>query len=140
VTETSATVHAEPSYPPGRYGRRREPRPRRRWLVAVLAVAVGLAALAISIRMFQQYGQPDFEPQVRRYYDVTDTGITVEFSVRQPPGKPGTCVVRARSAAGAQVALDHVDTPVGTRVVVTHRLTTSARPAVVEVPRCNARS
>jgi hypothetical protein len=135
VTETRATV-----FPPGRYGRRREPRPRRRWLVALLAVGVALAALAISISLFRQYGQPEFEPQVRRYYDVTDTGITVEFSVRQPPGKTGTCVVRARSGNGAQVALDHVDTPAGTQVVVTHRLTTSARPVVVEVPRCNARS
>jgi hypothetical protein len=140
VTETHATAGAGPTFPPGRYGRRREARPRRRWLVATVATIAVLAALAVSVRLFQQYGQPEFAPQVRRFFDITDTGITVEFEVHKPADKMGTCSVRARSANGDEVGLAQVDAPVGAQVVVTYRLAPSGRPVVVEVPRCTARS
>jgi hypothetical protein len=140
VTETHATAGAGPTFPPGRYGRRREARPRRRWLVATVATIAVLAALAVSVRLFQQYGQPEFAPQVRRFFDITDTGITVEFEVHKPADKMATCSVRARSANGDEVGLAQVDAPVGAQVVVTYRLATTGRPVVVEVPRCTARS
>jgi hypothetical protein len=132
VTET----HATSPYPPGRYGRRREHRPPRKWRVAVAAVVVIAAALAITVRLFQQYGQPEYDPQVRRYFDVADNGISVEFEVRKPADKVGTCIVRARGASGEEVGKADVDAPLGGRVLVTYRLATSQRPVVVEVPRC----
>jgi hypothetical protein len=132
VTETRAT----PTFPPGRYGRRREPAPRNRWVMLIAAVVVLGAALAISIKMFQQYGQPEYAPEVRRYFDVTKTGISVEFEVRKPADKIGTCIVRARSASGEEVGAADVDVPVGAVVRVTYRLTTTDVPVSVEVPRC----
>jgi hypothetical protein len=136
VTETHATPGTAPVFPPGRYGRRREPNPRRRWGVLVAAAVVIVAALAISIKLFQQYGNPEYDGSVRRYFDVADNGISVEFEVRKPADKLGTCIVRARSADGEEVGSADVAAPLGADVVVTYRLKTSARPVVVEVPRC----
>ena len=136
MTEMHATSSTEPVFPPGRYGHRREPAPRRRWLIAIVAVVVAAAALGISIKMFQQYGRPEYAPQVRRYFDITDTGISVEFEVWKPADKVGTCIVRARAETGEEVGAANVDAPLGNPVRVTYRLTTTARPVVVEVPRC----
>ena len=129
-------THATPLYPPGRYGRRREARPRRRWVAFVAAGLVIVAALAISIRLFRQYGQPEYDPKVQRFYDVADNGISVEFEVRKPADKVATCIVRARSKSGLEVGAANVDAPVGARVLVKYRLATTERPVVVEVPRC----
>jgi hypothetical protein len=137
VTETHATSSTGPVFPPGRYGHRREPAPpRRRWMVAIVAVVVTAAALGISIKLFQQYGQPEYAPQVRRYFDISDRGISVEFDVRKPADKVGTCIVRARGESGEEVGAANVDAPLGDPVRVTYRLATTARPVVVEIPRC----
>jgi hypothetical protein len=132
VTETHATA----KYPPGRYGRRREPRPHRRWPVVVVAAIVGLAGIAIAWRLFQQYGPQEYEPQVQRFYNVSDDGISVDFVVRKDAGKEATCRVRARSASGEEVGLAEVDVPKGAETLVTYRLATSDRPVTVEVPAC----
>ena len=136
MTETHATSSTGPMFPPGRYGHRREPAPRRRWMIAIVAVVVTAVALGISIKLFQQYGQPEYAPQVRRYFEVTDTGISVEFDVRKPADKVGMCIVRARAETGEEVGAANVDVPLGDPVRVTYRLSTTARPVVVEVPRC----
>jgi hypothetical protein len=132
VTERRAT----PTFPPGRYGRRREPTPHARWVLLVGAVVMIAAALAVSIKLFQQYGQPEYAPQVRRYFDVTNTGISVEFEVRKPADKLGTCIVRARAESGDEVGAAEVDVPLGDVVRVTYRLQTTDLPVVVEVPKC----
>jgi hypothetical protein len=136
VTHPADETHATPKYPPGRYGRRREPQPRRRWLVATLAGVVGLAGLAIAWQLYAQYGPQDYEPQVQRFYNVTDDGITVDFVVRKDADARATCSVRARSASGEEVGLAQVDVPTGAEAFVTYRLATSARPVTVEVPAC----
>jgi hypothetical protein len=132
VTET----HPPPRFPAGRYGRRREAAPRNRWVVVLGAVVVIAATLAVSIKLFQQYGRPEYAPEVRRYFDVTNTGISVEFEVRKPADRIGTCIVRARSESGAEVGAADVDVPLGEVVRVTYRLQTTDLPVVVEVPRC----
>jgi hypothetical protein len=102
----------------------------------VAAGLVVIAALAISVRLFRQYGQPEYDPTIRRYYDIADTGISVEFQVRKPADKVATCIVRARAATGEEVGVGNVEAPLGAQVVVTYRLNTSKRPAAVDVPRC----
>jgi hypothetical protein len=129
-------THATSKYPPGRYGRRREPRPRRRWLVFALAAAAALGGLAVAWQLYTQYGPKEYEPQVQRFYNVTDDGITVEFVVRKDPQLRATCSVRARSANGEEVGLAQVDVPTGAEAFVTYRLATSDRPVTVEVPAC----
>jgi hypothetical protein len=135
VTETHATA----KYPPGRYGRRREPRPRRTWLVALAATAAVVAGLLIAVKLFQQYGPQEYEPQVQRFYEISDDGITVEFVVRKDAAKEATCRVRARSASGEEVGLAEVDVAKGAEALVTYRLATSDRPVTVEVPACGPR-
>ncbi|UWZ35917.1 DUF4307 domain-containing protein [Dactylosporangium roseum] len=132
MTETHATT----KYPPGRYGRRREPRPRRTLPVILVAAVVVLAGVAIAWRLFQQYGPQEYEPQVQRFYNITDDGINVEFVVRKGAEKEATCRVRARSANGEEVGLAEVDVPKGAAPVVSYRLATSDRPVTVEVPAC----
>ncbi|MEV4509415.1 DUF4307 domain-containing protein [Dactylosporangium sp. NPDC049525] len=132
MTETHATA----KYPPGRYGRRREPRPRRTWLVALVAAVAAVAGLLIAVKLFQQYGPQEYEPQVQRFYAISDDGITVDFVVRKDADKEATCRVRARSASGEEVGLAEVDVPKGPEALVTYRLATSDRPVTVEVPAC----
>jgi hypothetical protein len=105
-------------------------------LVVALAAVVALAGGAIAWRLFQQYGPQEYEPQVQRFYNVTDDGISVDFVVRKDAGKEATCRVRARSASGEEVGLAEVDVPKGAETLVTYRLATSHRPVTVEVPAC----
>ncbi len=135
MTETHATA----KYPPGRYGRRREPRPRRTWLVALVATVAAAAGLLVAVKLFQQYGPQEYEPQVQRFYAISDDGITVDFVVRKDAGKEATCRVRARSANGEEVGLAEVDVEKGAEARVTYRLSTSDRPVTVEVPACGPR-
>lgn len=136
MTDPASETHATPKYPPGRYGRRREPRPRRRWLVLALAGIVVLAGLAIAWQLYAQYGPQDYEPQVQRYYNVTDDGVTIDFVVHKDAAERATCLVRARGASGEEVGTAQVDAPTGAEAFVTYRLATSHRPITVEVPRC----
>jgi hypothetical protein len=135
VTETHATA----KYPPGRYGRRREPRPRRTWLVVLAATVAAAAGLLITVKLYQQYGPQEYEPQVQRFYEISDDGITVDFVVRKDAAKEATCRVRARSASGEEVGLAEVDVEKGAETRVTYRLATSDRPVTVEVPACGPR-
>lgn len=142
MTETHATAGTgAPVFPPGRYGRRREPRRRRPWLVALLLVVVVAVGAALSVRLYRQYGDPAYDAQVLRYTDVTDSQVLVEFRVTVPDGGSAICVVRARSRDGAEVgkAEVRVDAPPGvTHPVTRYLLATSARPINGEVVRCRA--
>jgi hypothetical protein len=126
----------EPTFPAGRYGRRRAPRVRRRWPTVLLAGVVAAAGVGLSVRLYQQYGQPDYIPTVTRFYDMTDDGVTVEFVVRKPSDDPATCRVRARARNGEEVGRAEVDVERGSQVRMTYRLATSKRPVTVEVPAC----
>lgn len=131
-----------PTFPAGRYGRRREPRRTPRWVLPLLVVGVVAVSAAVSLQLFRQYGAPEYQPKVLAYTNVTDTGITVTFEVYKPPGKPATCIARARSADGAEVGRAEVAIPAGgadrDSVTVTYQIATSRRPVTAEVPRCAA--
>ncbi|HEY8474832.1 MAG TPA: DUF4307 domain-containing protein [Natronosporangium sp.] len=137
MTETNATI----SFPPGRYGRRRDPRRRGpRWLPAALLTLVVLAGLGMAYQLNQQYGPTrPYHPTVERFYDLTDDQVVVQFTVRIPEGEAAICAVRARAADGREVGREEVriDPPAGvTRPRITHRLATDARPTTGEVQRC----
>jgi hypothetical protein len=137
VSETRATT---PVFPPGRYGRRRDGR-RRLLLPAVLAVLVGIAAVFLVIRLYGQYGDPNYDAQIVGWSDVTDKQMTIRFKVRVPAGGSATCGLRARDYAGAEVgrATVTVSAP-GSATTIDARevLPTTARAAVGEVLRCAA--
>ncbi|BCL15748.1 DUF4307 domain-containing protein [Micromonospora sagamiensis] len=144
MTETHATTTpGAPVFPPGRYGRRRNPGRRRPWLTAVL-LAVALAASGlVTFRLYQQYGDPTYDAQVITYTDITDNQVVVAFRVTVPPGGSAVCLLRARDVDGAEVAREQVTVtaPGDERSITTrHRLATSARPFIGEVVRCRPSS
>lgn len=140
MSETHATVAPEaPVFPPGRYGRRREPgRPRP--LLLALVVAVVLAVLGLgAAKLYTQYGDPDYQGEMISYTGITDSRVVVDFRVTVPPGGSATCLLRARSHDGAEVG--HVEATVtaapGQRHVRSRQeVPTSARPFIGEVLRC----
>lgn len=129
-----------PSFPPGRYGRRRAPRRTPRWLPIVLAVGVVAVGTAVAMVLSQAYGPGrPYDATVHRFYDVTDEQVVVEFSVVVPEGETAVCAVRARAAHGGEVGREEVRVappPGETRPLVVHRLATIERPVTGEVPRC----
>ncbi|MET8119115.1 DUF4307 domain-containing protein [Micromonospora sp. NPDC005189] len=146
MTETHATISpGAPVFPAGRYGRRRATGGgRRRTLLAALALLVLVATMtAISVRLYRQYGDPVYDAQVITYTDITDNQVLVDFRVTVPPGGSAVCVLRARDRAGAEVAREQVTVtaePGDRHVLTQHRLTTTARPFIGEVLRCQAPS
>src|SRR5688500_6271586 len=135
VSETRATT---PVFPPGRYGRRRDGR-RRLLLPALLAVVVGIAAVFLVVRLYGQYGDPDYDAQIVGWADVTDKQLTIRFRVRVPAGGAATCGLRARDYAGAEVGRRTVTVTAkdsATRIEADEVVTTTSRAAVGEVVRC----
>lgn len=146
MTETHATDRRAaptrpdaPVFPPGRYGRRRQPRRRSRWLSALLAAAFVAALGLTTVRLYQRYGDPNYQAQVLSYTEITDSQIVIEFRVTVPAGGSAVCVLRARSRDGAEVGRETIvikATPEDRHPTVRHRLATTARPMIGEVMRC----
>ncbi|NJP35742.1 DUF4307 domain-containing protein [Micromonospora thermarum] len=140
MSETHATIRSgAPVFPPGRYGRRREPGRRRPVLAGLLALALAAVLGLVTVRLYQQYGDPEYDATVITYTGITDTQVLVDFRVTVPPGGSAVCVLRARDRAGAEVAREQVTVTArpGERHVTTqHRLATSGRAFIGEVLRC----
>ena len=139
VSETRATT---PVFPPGRYGWRRDGR-RRLFAPIALAVVVAVVIGFLAVRLYERYGDPDYNAQIVGWSDVTESRITIEFTVLVPPGGSATCGLRARSYDGAEVGRATVTvTAEGSERAIDARETvaTTARAAVGEVLRCAAAS
>lgn len=136
MSETNTT----PTFPPGRYGRRRERRPTPRWIPITLGVVVVAIGVVAAVLLTQRYGAGrPYDVTVERYYDITDSQVVVEFTVVVPDGEAAICAVRARGHDGGEVGREEVRVapPDGvTRPLVVHRLDTTARPVTGEVQRC----
>ncbi|OKI87694.1 DUF4307 domain-containing protein [Micromonospora sp. CB01531] len=140
MSETHATIApGAPVFPPGRYGRRREPG-RRRPLLLALSVAVLLAVLGlVATKLYTQYGDPEYRAQVITYTGITDSRVMVDFRVTVPPGGSATCVLRARTHDGAEVGRAEATvtaSPGERHVTARHEVATTARPFIGEVVRC----
>ncbi|GLZ76430.1 membrane protein [Actinorhabdospora filicis] len=125
-------------FPRGRYGRRREGRRgMSRPLVVIAAVVAVLGGLAISVKLYQQYGDTDYAGQIISY-ETHDASVDITFSVTKPDGESALCQVRARSRDGAEVGRAEVSVPSdGETVTMTYTLSTSGdRPVTGEVQRC----
>jgi hypothetical protein len=140
VTETHATLTpGAPAFPPGRYGRRREPGRRRPLLAALLVIALVAVLSLVTVRLYRQYGDPNYDAQVITYTGITDSQVLVDFRVTVPDGGSAVCLLRARDRDGAEVAKEEVTVtarPGQRQVTAQHRLVTSARPFIGEVVRC----
>jgi hypothetical protein len=132
-------------FPPGRYGRRRDPvrLRRRRWLMYLLAGVVVAAGVAIAVKLYRQYAQAPYQVSVVGVRDISDHGVTVTFDVTMPAGQGATCTVRGHTRDGELVGEAQVDVPPGgagqTTTRVTYSLVTTKRPVTGEVPGCGPR-
>jgi len=120
-------------YPPGRYGRRRETRPRRRGVSTAVAVAGALVGLLLAFVLFTRYHDP-YQPQVVRF-ELGERSATVEFQVHKPD-RALSCHLRARSRSGEVVGSADVEVPAGRSAPVTHTLATRDRPVSAEATVC----
>ncbi|GAA2654741.1 DUF4307 domain-containing protein [Paractinoplanes durhamensis] len=98
----SETHTTNPVFPPGRYGRRRERRRRPVLSIIVLALVMAVSVL-LSIKLYQRYGQTDYEPQIVGWEEPADTTMQIKFTVRVPAGGATECVLRARDFGGNEV-------------------------------------
>ena len=135
VSETRAT---NPVFPPGRYGRRRDGR-RRLAAPIIFGVVVAAVAVLLSVRLYQQYGDPTYDAQIVRWTGATETQVTIDFTVRVPPGDAATCTLRARDYSGAQVGTRTVTvraTGDDSTISASEVVPTTAKAFVGEVLRC----
>jgi hypothetical protein len=141
MTETTATA-AGPSdvadvvFPPGRYGRRREPRRHRRWVPATLTALVVVAGVAAAVRMGDTLGV-EYDSRVQSF-ELGDDAVTITFEVYRPAGEDVVCRLRSRDFAGAEVGVAEVHLPASseTRTVTTYTLPVAGVPNTAEVQRC----
>jgi Domain of unknown function (DUF4307) len=135
VSETRATT---PVFPPGRYGRRRDG--RRHLLAPIMAGVLVLAAsVALTIRLYHQYGQTDYQGQIVGWSDVTDASVRIRFTVQVPPGGSASCVLRARAYDGSEVGRRTVTVTArgdATTIETAEPVPTTARASVGDVIRC----
>ena len=142
MSETRATTTADqaPIFPPGRYGHRREGRPRRTVPFIIMALVIA-ASLALTIKLYQEYGQTDYQAQIVGWDTPTATQILIKFTVDVPSGKPAKCTLRARDYGGNDVGeRDVVVRPVGHASVINAQeaVTTTAKASVGDVLGCEA--
>ncbi len=125
-------------FPPGRYGRRREPKRAPRWTPVTL-LAVGLVALFwLTLRLYTQYGANRYDPGPVRYGPVSDSQVTVTFDLRKPPSRTVTCRLRALDRTGAETGYAEVHVGTGDPVTTTYTIHTKARAVLVDILGCAA--
>jgi hypothetical protein len=127
-----------PIFPPGRYGRRRQPGRRSRLVPAALLVAVVIAGLWLAAHLYRQYGSAPYRADVPSVTQTTDSSVTMEFVVHKSGGGAAACRVQAKDFSGAEVGYAEVPVPAGRDVPVRYTLATSARAYGVTVLGCQA--
>jgi hypothetical protein len=123
-------------FPPGRYGRRREPNTRRQWLIAVAMILVVAAGAAVAVKLYRQYGGPRFTATVVGLTRNSDTSVTVRFQVHNPGRGAAVCTVNALAFDGSVLGSGQAPVPAGADVTVSYQLSTTARPDLADVPSC----
>lgn len=135
MSETRATT---PAFPPGRYGRRRDGR-RHLGVPITFGAIVLVVCAALTVKLYHQYGDPTYHGQIVGWRDVTDSQMTIDFTVNVPAGGSAACVLRARAYDGTEVgrrtATVHASGGAST-IEAREPVPTTARAAVGEVLSC----
>jgi len=125
-----------PTFPPGRYGHRRERRATPRWLVGLLVAGVLAAGLALSVGYYQRYGASEYQAQVLRSQVTSSSSVTMTLRIARPDDKPTRCTVRSRAYDGAEVGRGTVAVSAGAADTVDYTLHTSRKGYTAEVVGC----
>ena len=135
MSETRAT---NPVFPPGRYGHRRSG--RRRPVVPIIVLALVVAAsVLVSIKLYQRYGQTDYQGQIVGWQEPTDRLMVIKFTVLVPAGGAAECRLRARDYGGNVVGSRTVTVRAAagaTTINAEEQVTTTARASVGDVLGC----
>lgn len=140
TTRTRDTGAGEaPVFPPGRYGRRRDPRRARRRALP-LAVVGAVLGLVIAVALYQQYRPAEYQGQLLSFDVRSASQAQFRLQVTKPAGQPAECSVQALAYDHSAVGQTDVRIPPGssdsTSVTVTASLRTSARAYTGEVQGC----
>jgi hypothetical protein len=131
-----------PVFPPGRYGHRRDPaaQRRRRLVTFALGALVVLAGVGIAYKLYRQYAVAPYQVINVATSNLSDSSLTVHFTVSLPAGQGARCTVAGHTRDGHEVGRAEIDVPAngpsGTSADVTYTLATSARAVTGEVPGC----
>jgi hypothetical protein len=134
------TEIASPVFPPGRYGRRREPRRTRRWLPYALVIPVLIMGLFLAAHLYGQYGNGPYQGSIQSTSQVTASSVTVTLAVHKDSGGTAICGVQAKDRSGAEVGYADVPVPAGKDVTVNYQLKTTSAAFAVELTTCRAGS
>jgi hypothetical protein len=108
--------------------------------VASLAALAVAAAVAVAGLLWQglSRSRPEVNAGLLGYRVLGDTAVELRIEVVKDPAVAGVCVVRARDAAGYEVARARVPVPAGgpRRRVLTYRLGTNGNPVGGELLGC----
>ncbi len=127
-----------PKLPEGRYGRRTS-RPAPRWGRPLLFALVVLAGVVVAVVGYRNLADQPIEGK-RLGFELHDgNAVTLRFEVaRDDPGRPGMCIVRARSLDGTETGRREVYIPAAQgRIAVTTVIRTSRPPVTAEVYGCS---
>lgn len=129
-----------PELPEGRYGRRTS-RPAPRWAGPLLLGLVVLAGLVVAVVGYRNLADAPIEGQRLAFTLHDDNAVTLRFEVaRDDPGRPGVCIVRARSIDGTETGRREVYVPAAQgRVALSTVIRTSRPPVTAEVYGCSLR-
>ncbi|MBO0871054.1 MAG: DUF4307 domain-containing protein [Micromonosporaceae bacterium] len=130
------THPAAPLFPPGRYGRRREPHRTPRWLPYALAIVTVLGTLLLARYLYTRYGTDAYQATVIGYTDISAAGTTVTLRVQKRDRGPAVCRIHALDNSAAEVGYAEVPVGAGTDVTLRYRLQTSGLAHAVDVLGC----
>ncbi len=124
------------TFPPGRYGPRRAPRPRQRWLAVSLLIVVLIAAGAVSWKLYSTYSANVIEVRVTAFSVVSEHQVHVQFQFTKDHDSAVTCIVRARARDGTEVGRANVVVPKDGSRTRSYALNTRKKAVTGEVLQC----
>lgn len=127
--------------PEGRYGTRSSVH-RSRWVRVLGMVLAGLVGLALAVIAYRNLGETPVQGKALGFELLEPNAVSVRFEViRDDPGRPAVCIVRARSRDGDETGRKEVYVPPAAGPVGLTELTTVIRtsrpPVTADVFGCS---
>ncbi|MGH3429892.1 MAG: DUF4307 domain-containing protein [Mycobacteriales bacterium] len=125
-----------PTFPAGRYGRRREPGRSWRPVMVLLLIVVLAATVGVTLRLYTTYSADVIHNHVTAFTVVSDHEVHVQFTVQKDSDSAVTCSIRARARDGETVGQAEVVVPAHSPETTNYTLVTRKKAITGEVLRC----